>query len=178
MGPFADRRDIRPRRTPHRSKPTTAIGSHSLPTNTLDIVEKALRAKRPTGGPIVVGHSLGTIVAYDALTRLRPDYDVRLFCTAGSPLGYPVVQKDLLSKVDGQRPRVPGCVPARADGWVNAFDVNDVVALIHPLRPDFTAATPGQVRDERTFNGDQPHSISDYMADPDIAGPIGRALAA
>jgi hypothetical protein len=145
----------------------------------LDIVEDALRTKLPAGGPIVVvGHSLGTIVAYDALTRLRPEYDVRLFCTAGSPLGYPVVQKNLLSKVDGQRPRVPGCVPARTDGWVNAFDVNDVVALIHPIGPDFTAACAGQVRDERTFNGDQPHSISDYMADPDIAGPIGRALAA
>jgi hypothetical protein len=145
----------------------------------LDIVAAALSAKRPGGGPlVVVGHSLGTIVAYDALTRLAPGYDVRLFCTAGSPLGYPVVQKNLLTKVNGERPRVPGPVPARADGWVNAFDVNDIVALIHPIGPGFAMACPGQVRDERTFNGDQPHSISDYMADPDIAGPIGRALAA
>jgi hypothetical protein len=149
----------------------------SMRDSVLDIVEGDLHASLPNGGPIVVvGHSLGSIVAYDALTRLRPGYDVRLFCTAGSPLGYPVVQKNLLSKAAGRRPDVPGPVPARADGWVNAFDVNDVVALIHPIGPGFAAACPGQVRDERTFNGDQPHSISDYLADPDVAGPIGRAL--
>jgi hypothetical protein len=54
--------------------------------------------------------------------------------------------------------------------------VLDVVALVHPLASRFSDG--GQrVRDERTFNSTYPHSIADYLSDPDVAGPIGDVLA-
>ena len=34
-----------------------------------------------------------------------------------------------------------------------------------------------RIRDERTFNPTYPHSIADYLSDPDVAGPIGNVLA-
>jgi hypothetical protein len=126
---------------------------------------------------VVVGHSLGSVVAYDTLQDLPHGVTVRLFVTAGSPLGFPAVQRHLAGvKDDNSKPGVP----ARRRGddqrleWVNAFDVRDVVALIHPLNGTFHG---GAIRDERTFNPSGPHSIEDYLADPDVARPIGSALA-
>jgi len=144
----------------------------------LQIVERALRAALPNGGDIVVvGHSLGSIVAYDLLTRLPAEYRVRLLVTAGSPLGFPVVQKNLLGHVAGQPVAIPGPVPGIRAGWLNAYDEHDFVALIHPLAGTFTSSVTGQLRDERTLNqAANPHSIADYLSDPDVAAPIGRAV--
>jgi hypothetical protein len=143
----------------------------------LDVVKNDLTRKLPNGGDIVVvGHSLGSIVAYDLLTWLPGTYTVRQFVTAGSPLGLPVVQRHLLG-AGGGKPRVPASVPDRAEGWLNAYDVLDVVALLHPIKGQFTEKRAGQLVDERTHNPGGPHSISDYLSDPDVAGPIGRALA-
>jgi hypothetical protein len=72
---------------------------------------------------------------------------------------------------------VPACVPRAAGGWLNAYDVLDVVALVHPLAGTYAEAVGGQLSDERTHNPTGPHSIEDYLSDPDVAGPIGRALA-
>lgn len=143
----------------------------------LDVVERDLRKALPDGGElVVVGHSLGSIVGYDLMTRLPEDVQVRLLVTAGSPLGYPVVQNNLLGKERGRKPAVPASVPRRAAGWLNAYDVLDVVALVHPLVGGYAEAVGGQLVDERTHNPSGPHSIEDYLADPDVAGPIGRAL--
>jgi hypothetical protein len=57
--------------------------------------------------------------------------------------------------------------------WLNAFDVRDFVALVHPLGNFYS----GELRDERTHNPSDPHSIQDYLADPDVARPLGRVLA-
>lgn len=121
---------------------------------------------------VLVTHSLGTVVGYDLFDVLRGTVDVSLFVTAGCPLGLPVVQRHLLParKDSGKRsgPALEGApVP-----WLNAFDVRDFVALVHPLANFYT----GALRDERTFNAGDPHSIQDYLADPDVARPIGRAL--
>ena len=84
----------------------------------LGIVDSGLRRAVPDGGDVVVlGHSLGSIVAYDALTRLPDRYRVRLLVTAGSPLGYPIVQKNLLGKQPGHRRRCrPRCRARPAAG--------------------------------------------------------------
>lgn len=144
----------------------------------LNVMKNELTTKFPSGTElVVVGHSLGTIVAYDLLTWLPDEYPVRQFVTAGSPLGLPVVQRHLLGASGGPKPKVPARVPVRAGGWLNAYDVLDVVALLHPLAGQFAEARTGQVTDERTHNPGNAHSITDYLSDPDVAGPIGRALA-
>jgi pimeloyl-ACP methyl ester carboxylesterase len=143
----------------------------------LKVVMDDLNRKLPNGGElVVVGHSLGSVVAYDLLTALPGTYRVRQFITAGSPLGMPVVQRHLLGADGGPKAAVPAAVPRRSNGWLNAYDVLDFVALLHPLAGEFAETVPGQVTDERTHNATGPHSISDYLADPDVAGPIGRAL--
>lgn len=140
----------------------------------LDVVVAEVRkAAADHGSVIVIAHSLGSCVGYDLFDVLDDDVDVPLFVTAGAPLGLPVVMRNLRPpwRNDGKRsgPLRKGTpVP-----WLNAFDVRDFVALVHPLG-NFYAAP---VRDERTNNPSDAHSIQDYLSDPDVARPIGRALA-
>ncbi|MCC2317689.1 hypothetical protein [Cellulomonas chengniuliangii] len=128
---------------------------------------------------VVVGHSLGSVVAYDVCHSLPAGLAVRLFATTGSPLGLRVVRRRLAGPGEGSERRpVPGVIhpwEPMAPAWVNAYDVRDVVALVHPLAPLFTGGDAA-IRDERTDNPSSPHSVEDYLADPDVAGPLVRAL--
>jgi hypothetical protein len=133
---------------------------------------------------VVIAHSLGSIVAYDTCSDFTASIRVRLLVTAGSPLGYPIVRRNLRGGTEGVDDRpvpavldpIPGTPGRDRVWWLNAFDVLDVVALVHPLASRFSDG--GQrIRDERTFNPTYPHSIADYLSDPDVAGPIGDVLA-
>ena len=147
-----------------------------LPIRTVvvDIVAGEIRRAAASHDKVVlVTHSLGTVVAYDVFDDLNGTVDVPLFVTAGCPLGLPVVQRNLLPawKPAGKRPgpELKGSpVP-----WLNAFDVRDFVALVHPLANLYS----GSLQEERTLNPGDPHAIQDYLADPDVARPIGRVLA-
>lgn len=44
---------------------------------------------------VIISHSLGTIVAYDLMRRLRHQVKVKLLLTAGSPLGIEIVKRRL-----------------------------------------------------------------------------------
>lgn len=124
-----------------------------------------VRASIPTDGPIVVvSHSLGTVVARDLLDDAELQTRTRLWVTAGSPLGLPTVQRNLRSE-GVQNPGVE---------WLATFDVNDVVALGHPLRQ--TWGRP--LTDVEVENQDSPHSIERYLGHGEVAGPISAALTA
>jgi len=78
---------------------------------------------------VVIGHSLGSVIAYETLCALT-DYSVEML-TLGSPLGIrnlifdrlqPLPQPD---RLDGLR----GAWPAGVQRWVNIADAGDVVAL-------------------------------------------------
>ncbi len=138
----------------------------------LDIVADDIRkAADQHGSVVVISHSLGSVVGYDVFDALAGEVDVRLLVTSGSPLGFPVVKGALRPSRTAQR-----AAPVAKGGpvpWLNAYDVQDFVALVHPLGKYFGDAP----RDERTHNASDPHSIQDYLSDPDVARPIGRALA-
>ncbi|MBL7255719.1 trypsin-like serine peptidase [Paractinoplanes lichenicola] len=107
------------------------------------------------GGPlVVVGHSLGTIIAYEALRRIGAQANVDLFVTAGSPLGVLEVQ-DLLDK--------PLRVPDGVREWRNVNDARDLVALDHRIRPEYAPAD--RCTDFIVSNGsDNHHGIGEYLA--------------
>ena len=156
------------------------VGRDEMREAVLDVVRSAVQENSSPGDDVVVlGHSLGSVVAYDLLAandETIQQRNVTLFVTAGCPLGLDVVKKRVVGRQDGQPARVPAAVPARPGGWINAYDVLDVVALIHPLAPEFQQRTERQIVDERTNNPSGPHNIVDYLADPDVAAPISRAM--
>ncbi|OLZ58247.1 hypothetical protein AVW11_28500 [Streptomyces amritsarensis] len=133
-------------------------------------VQDLVRKEIPDGDLILVTHSLGTVVARDLLD----DKDVRdrtlLWVTAGSPLGLEAVQKNLLS---------PGKIHPGVPQWVSTYDVNDIVALGHPLKPNWGKPPKGskEIEDIEVDNGDEPHSIARYLGHHEVARRIGEALA-
>ena len=114
---------------------------------------------------VVVGHSLGSVVAYNVLRSDPRTLQVPIYITVGSPLGIRAIRDQL-------RPLRP---PA-AGSWYNAFDDRDVVALYpldsgnFPIQP--AIANYGRVKNETSNR----HGISGYLADPDVAGQILSAL--
>lgn len=155
------------------------LGRTDMRDTVLNIVRRAIDDNTdPHDELIVIAHSLGSVVGYDLLNDPRHSVGrrVKLFVTAGSPLGLKVVRAKLLGKTAGKPAGVPSALPRSAKAWINAYDVTDIVALIHPLAPEFRADPQGQLVDERTHNPTGPHAIIDYLADPDIAAPISRAM--
>lgn len=138
----------------------------------LGVVREALAAARETHDEVVVvSHSLGTVVAYDLLRSAAGPPPAGFLVTAGSPLGLPAVHRNLVR--GGGAPVVPLTGRGGQARWLNVYDVRDVVALIHPLRDVFRPAAA--VRDVVTHNPTGPHSIRDYLSDPDVASAISRA---
>lgn len=115
-------------------------------------------------GPVVVlGHSLGSIIAYDVLREPAfAGLNVPLFVTVGSPLGVTEVQ-DLVVR--------PLHVPAPVAQWRNASDFRDLVALDHTIRPEFTPA--GRCTDLAVVNDSwNHHGIGEYLATVAVRQPI------
>ncbi|MHA6759570.1 lipase family protein [Streptacidiphilus sp. PAMC 29251] len=118
---------------------------------------------------VVVGHSLGSVVAYEALCSL-PGHGVRALVTLGSPLGIPMVFDRLLPP-DGPWPASP------ANGgselvWTNVSDLGDVVALVKDLRPLFGA----QMTCATVDNGAHAHDATSYLTDKLTGTAIRAAL--
>lgn len=129
-------------------------------------VQKRVESLFGADTQVVVGHSLGSVVAYEAVCAHR-GAEVTLV-TLGSPLGIRNLVFDRLrpGPVDGH-----GVFPARAGTWWNIADGGDVVALVKDLSPLFGDGT--QVRDVLVHNDSRAHDIVAYLT----ARETGRAIA-
>ncbi len=133
----------------------------------------------PEGGPyIVIGHSQGSMVAFDVLRRLKKaDCDVRLFVTIGSPLGLQEVQDELKK---GGKLAVPECV----DRWLNVAERLDPVALDADLANDFAKNAAGVAVEDvggLQINPDwktNPHSGTGYLRVPAVREAVRDAAGA
>ncbi|MGC4040072.1 MAG: hypothetical protein QM710_04595 [Flavobacterium sp.] len=116
---------------------------------------------------IVVGHSLGSIIAYNILKN-NPNLEVVKFFTLGSPLGLSSVKK-YLSPI-----KMPECVVS--GDWYNAFDKRDFVAL-RPLDKNNFNIDP-EITNYGSINNHTPnrHGIEGYLNDKTVAEMIYKAL--
>jgi hypothetical protein len=113
---------------------------------------------------VVVAHSLGSVIAYEALCAL-PGHCVRALVTLGSPLGIPMIFDRLLPE--------PGRWPGGEDlVWTNVADVGDVVALVKDLRPQFGPRVRGAV----VHNGSRAHDARPYLADALTGSAVSEGL--
>ena len=117
---------------------------------------------------VVVGHSLGSVVAYEAVCA-HPEWPVRLV-TLGCPLGIRNIVFDRLrpAPVDGR-----GVFPAGVRSWTNIADRGDVVALVKSLQPLFGSG----VTDVMVNNGAKAHDVSPYLTAVEAGRVIASALA-
>lgn len=103
-----------------------------------DLLKLRLRAAEGAGRPVLLlTHSMGSVIAYDALWELsREDgdaVDVSLWMTMGSPLGQRYLQQRLL----GSDRSGPERYPSGIRRWVNLTAVGDLTAIDPGLADDF-----------------------------------------
>jgi hypothetical protein len=108
------------------------IGSHVR-----ELVKAPLRQMFAAGDRVLlIGHSLGSVIAYDALWELthveKLTGKVDLFLTVGSPLGMRFVQDRLLGFRNPERR-----FPHNIRRWVNIAAHGDLTALDPVIRDDF-----------------------------------------
>lgn len=121
---------------------------------------------------IVIGHSLGSVVAYEAAHRLT--HPLLLLLTIGSPLGLETIIYQRL------RPQPP-IFPPLVRRWVNVNDRNDLVAAEPNLVPMFSGYLPVNALFECGYtvdNGAEPHRADFYLGKKKVGRPVGETLSA
>lgn len=127
------------------------------------IVSKML-TDEPT---VVVGHSLGSVVAYSVLRNDPRRLQVALYVTVGCPLGVRAIRDQFR----------PLRYPENLGGWYNAFDKRDVVSL-YPLDDDNFPVSPPPIDNNGAVRNwtDNRHGIVGYLDDDAVARKIVGAL--
>jgi hypothetical protein len=131
-----------------------------LATAAHDRIREAL-AGRPR---VMVGHSLGSVVAYEALCSI-PDHGVTTLVTVGSPLGLRSIRERLRPAARCSSP------PPGVRTWANIYDPRDPVSLAGPLMPYWPA-----VADATVDNGNDPHAAARYLGKRATGAPIADSL--
>ena len=122
----------------------------------------------------IIAHSMGSIVAYDALRELgQSDTNLRVdnLITIGSPLGLPTVAAKI--SMEWTLLRTPSIVKR----WVNLADPRDPVAFDTRLRSDYDANDQGiRVEDDLILNNyvdpdgkANHHKIYGYLRCPEMS---------
>lgn len=103
-----------------------------------ELLKKELRPLLANNDQIlVIGHSLGSVIAYDTLWELSHEENLKGkidFLTLGSPLGMNYVQHRMMGHGREGMQRYP-CNISR---WVNISSVGDITALDQVLADDFS----------------------------------------
>ena len=133
------------------------------------IRERVLQGVDPDRPLVVVAHSLGTVVAFEALHEYTGTVD--LLVTLGSPLATAAA---VLERV---RPQ-PVCTPEPVARWLNFWDRDDVVVcrprLHHWMLPNSSHVVPRT--DRVDSDGVWVHTATKYLRQPAVAGPLIEAL--
>ena len=153
------------------------------------VVKQTLAPLVEQGAEIMlVGHSLGSVVAYDTLWELsRRDQDpwrCPLFLTLGSPLGMFYIQRRLLGHAEHGARRYPDNISR----WINIAASGDLIATDRHLANDFRSMRKygliSKIEDVAagvhscfgTAEGPSAHRCFGYFFHPLVAGLIADWL--
>lgn len=120
-----------------------------------------------SGEVVLVGHSLGSLVAIDILDHLPPNLVVRRLVTLGSPAGRVVMH--------GQSNRLLKEFPwKRVQSWLNVTAAGDIIpvgkgiAHLFPQALDIGIKVRGSLWEQ--------HIAETYLAHPSVAMAVGEGL--
>lgn len=134
---------------------------------------------------LLIGHSMGSIIAYDVLIHSAPDVRIHTLVTMGSPLGLPPVMLKIIAE-GGKKPRKPIIAKTPENivhAWYNFSDHKDRVATPYVLSGDYTAnrrricPVDATVFNNYEYKGNSnPHNIYGYLRTPQLAHVIDSFL--
>ena len=100
-------------------------------------LKSALLDATDEGRPmLLLAHSMGSVIAWDALWQLTRDgsnASVDLLLTTGSPLGQKLIQRHLFGRDEAEEQRYPRNI----GDWVNIAAIGELTALDRRLGNDF-----------------------------------------
>ena len=132
-------------------------------TKSINKIIEDMLTDEPT---IIVAHSLGTVVAYKVIMDNIDKINLKKFITVGSPLGISAISSKL-----GIPDNLVG-----DDGWYNAYDTRDIVAL-NPLDEKYFWTDPKINNYNNVDNHtDNRHGIIGYLNDKKVAAEIASSL--
>lgn len=117
---------------------------------------------------ILIGHSLGSVIAWKTLSQYKRKIEVPTFITLGSPLGMDIL-KDELRK---QMKLTNFSKPPQVTRWYNFADPLDIVASDKTVSDEYKGRL---IKDELIFNQDTfkpgaypSHSVTGYLSHPRV----------
>ena len=136
---------------------------------------KELQEGATKPGPhIVVCHSMGTIIAYDCLLRVKDCPTIDGIMTIGSPLGIDEIQDKLKPEYSRQK----GFVPNIKSSWVNVYDTLDpVTGFDGNIGNDFLKDGEEVIDVINESNwGIWRHNITKYLSGPKLRAALAKQL--
>jgi pimeloyl-ACP methyl ester carboxylesterase len=127
---------------------------------------------------LIIGHSMGSIIAYDVLSQLPPNTAIDTLVTIGSPLGIPVIKGKMMAERRLTNPNIKEVVTPDSirKRWFNLADIEDKVALDYDLADDFLPNKRGVypayeivVNDYYKQDKRNPHKVYGYLRTPQLA---------
>lgn len=127
---------------------------------------------------MLISHSMGSIIAFDALSFEKQSVPVKTFVTMGSPLGIPIVMSKIAAEqkrtINGQNHlKTP---PSVINNWYNFSDITDKIAFNYQLADDFSANSlevipiDFLVVNNYEINGERnPHKSYGYLRTPEFS---------
>jgi hypothetical protein len=120
---------------------------------------------------VIVGHLLGSVVAYECLCQEHADWKVETLVTLGSPLG---IHPSVFDRLRPEPQDGKGAYPS-VKQWINVADSRDPVALEKKLAPYF-----GEIEDYLVTHSDEKlskaHDVAYYLRSQEAGRAIGRGL--
>lgn len=121
---------------------------------------------------LLIGHSMGSVIAYDVLLSEEEKFPIHTLVTLGSPLGFPYIAEKI-----AQAHQINVSIPIRLptpssilDQWHNFYDATDVIALQHKLADIYMPNSRGiapidrQVVNDYVNRGQRnPHNVFGYL---------------
>ncbi len=156
------------------------IARYAFRKRLLDILQKHKQKKI-----MIIGHSMGSVIAYDTLTQYVPKLKIDTFITIGSPLGFPLIIKKILTEQHKEinlkaKLPTPGNITS---AWYNFSDLHDKITLDYDLADDYSPnllnIKPIDVIVNNTYeyNGQKnPHKVYGYLQKREVAKVIGEFL--
>lgn len=145
---------------------------------------KCLKAKRRSN-IFLIGHSMGSIIAYDVMTICTPRIPIDTFVTIGSALGLPVVMGKNAAerKLAGGTQSKLTTPESVKNHWYNFSDLEDTISANYDLNDDYAPNSKGvapvdfQINNDYEIDGEEnPHKSYGYLRTPEFAEKLYEFL--
>ncbi len=135
------------------------------------VLRRILKQMPKSGQVVIVGHSLGSVIAADVLRRLPKDVEVAGLVTIGSPLAADFFLKTGL-RDDLAQP------PQNLRWWLNVWDGLDPITVSRGLSDVFPWMVDRRIgwAEDKTLWLIRRHYADAYLADDSVAKAIGFGL--